>query len=101
MLYFRHFVILCRLASRAILVPFKQVCSRSAEDQDCLDVELDQAMKEARGAAGLIISLGNDLINNRQELISTIYPKVVEALPGAINRVHRSYGLTLFAVLKV
>ncbi len=69
----------CRLITRAILVPFKEVCDRSAEDQDALDIELDEAMKDAQGAAGLIISLGNDLV---QELISSITPK---ALPGAIN----------------
>ena len=54
-----------RLISRAILVPFKEVCDRSAEDQDALDIELDEAMKDAQGAAGLIIGLGNDLVQNR------------------------------------
>ena len=58
-------------------------------------------MKEAQGAAGHIISLGTELVQSRPELISTITPKVEEALPGAINRVHRSYALATFAVLKV
>ena len=90
-----------RLISRAILVPFKEVCDRSAEDQDALDIELDEAMKDAQGAAGLIISLGNDLVQNRQEPTSSITPRIEKALPGAINRVHRSYALATFAVLKV
>ena len=89
------------MISRAILVPFKEVCDRSAEDQDALDIELDEAMKDAQGAAGLIIGLGNDLVQNRQELISSVTPKIEKALPGAINRVHRSYALATFAVLKV
>ena len=82
-------------------MPFKEVCERSAEDQDYLDIRLDEAMKEAQGAAGHIISLGTELVQSRPELISAITPKVEEALPGAINRVHRSYALATFAVLKV
>lgn len=89
------------MITRAILVPFKEVCDRSAEDQDALDIELDEAMKDAQGAAGLIVSLGNDLVQNRQELISCITPKIEKALPGTINRVQRSYALATFAVLKV
>lgn len=69
--------------------------------QDALDIELDEAMKNAHGAAGLIISLGSDLACERQELISSILPRVEQALPGAINRVHRSYALGIFAALKV
>ena len=33
-------------------MPFKEVCERSAEDQDYLDIRLDEAMKKAQGAAG-------------------------------------------------
>ena len=77
------------------------MCDRSAVDQDALDIELDETMKDAQGAAGLIIGLGNDLVQNHQELISSITPKIENALPCAINRAHRSYALATFAVLKV
>ena len=53
-------------------MPFKEVCERSAEDQDYLDIRLDEAMKEAQGAAGHIINLGTELVQSRPELISTI-----------------------------
>ena len=91
----------CRLISRAVLIQFKEVCTRSAEEQDTLDIAFDEAMKNAHGAAGLIISLGGDLESKRQELISSVLPHVAQALPGAINRVHRSYALVIFAALQV
>lgn len=75
-----------------------EVCDRSAEDQDALDIE---AMEGAQGAAGFIISLWNDLVQKRQELTSSITPRIKKAIPGAINWVHRSYALATFAVLKV
>lgn len=64
------------------------MCDRPAEDQDALEIELDEGMKDAQGAAGVIIGLGNDLVQNRQELTSSITPEIEEALPGVINRVH-------------
>lgn len=89
------------MVSRAILARFNNVERRTAEKQDELERELDKAMENAHGAAGLIISLGRDLLLKRDELISTVLPEVEKLLPTAINRVHRSYALATFAVLLV
>ena len=58
-------------------------------------------MANAHGAAGVMISIGKQLIANRTELISIILPRVQNALPEAIHRVHFSYALMVLATLKV
>ncbi len=90
-----------RLITRAVLVCFNQVTSRTSEEQEQLDVQLEEAMNQAQGSAGLIVSMGKELVANRNELVTTILPHVKEVLPNAIHRAQSSYALALFAVLKV
>ena len=60
-----------------------------------------QWTQQWHGAAGVMISIGKQLIANRRELISIILPRVQSALPEAIHRVHFSYALIVLATLKV
>ena len=89
------------LISRAVLFHFLKVCPRSSEEQNAQDVQLDKAMSEAHGAAGEIISLGKIMSLCRQQFVAEILPQVQATLPHAIHRVQHSYGLTVFAALKV
>ena len=90
-----------RLISRAVLFHFKEVCPRSSDEQDAHDVALAKAMEEAHGAAGEIISVGKIMRLCRQQFITRILPQVQSVLSHAIHRVQHSYGLTVFATLKV
>ena len=90
-----------RLISRAVLFHFKKVCPRSSDEQDAHDVELAKEMEKAHGAAGDIVSLGKTMRSCRQEFVTEILPQVQSALSDAIHRVQHSYGLTMFATLKV
>ena len=58
-------------------------------------------MEQAHQSAGLVVSMGKVLVANRNEMVSTILPHVIEVLPNAIRRVQSSYALALFAVMKV
>ena len=80
---------------------FKKVCPRSSEEQDAHDVELAKEMEKAHGAAGDIVSLGKTMNSCRQEFVREILPQVQSALSDTIHRVQHSYGLTMFATLKV
>ena len=90
-----------RLITRAAIIHLQRVEDRSAEEQDYCDQTMDAAMANAHGAAGVMISIGKQLIANRTELISIILPRVQNALPEAIHRVHFSYALIVFATLKM
>ena len=94
-------LILYRLTSRAVLVYFKEVCPRTSEEQDAYDIMLDEAMELAPAAAGEIIALGKTLVVKRDEFIRKVLSQVQSALPEAIHRVQRSYGLAIFAALEV
>ena len=98
--YIFHLVIY-RLVSRAVLFQFKPVCPRSCEEQDDQDIKLARAMEDAHGAVGEIVALGKSLILARQEFVRTVLPQVQSALSEAIHRVQHSYGLSIFASLKV
>ena len=52
-------------------------------------------------SAGDIVALGKVLVQNREEFVRIILPRIQEALPDAIHRVQRCYGLAIFATLKV
>ena len=86
-----------RLISRAVLIHFKEVEPRSTKEQDWHDVHLDEAMASAHG----IVALGKIITSGREEFITAILPQVQSALPEAMNRALKSYGLTLFAALKL
>ena len=90
-----------RLISRAVLFHFKEVSPRSSEEQDAHDVALANAMDEAHGAAGEIISVGKVMRLCRTQFVTEILPQVQSVLSHAIHRVQHSYGLTVFAALKV
>ena len=92
---------LYRLITRALILKFERKSNRTNGDQDQLDTELEQAMAQAHGAAGLIVSIGKDLVANRRELMRIILPRVKAIIPNAIYRVQFSYSLALFAALKV
>ena len=64
-------------------------------------MQLDEAMSHAPASAGDIVALGKVLVQNREEFVRTILPRIQEALPDAINCVQRCYGLAIFATLKV
>lgn len=84
-----------------MLFHFKEVCPRSNEEQDDHDIRLGRAMENSHGGVGEIVALGKILILARQEFVRTILPQVQSALSEAIHRVQHSYGLTIFASLKV
>lgn len=84
-----------------MLFYFKEVCPRTSEEQDAYDIQLDEAMEVAPGAAGEIIALGKVLVEKRDDFVKNIVPQVQTALPEAIHRVQRSYGLAIFAALQV
>ena len=89
---------LYRLITRALILKFERKSNRTNDDQDQLDTELEQAMAQAHGAAGLIVSIGKDLVANRRELMRIIVKAII---PNAIYRVQFLYSLALFAALKV
>ena len=80
---------------------FDKVCPRGSADQDTHDLQLAKAMAEADGAAGEIISLGKVMTLSRHEFVTEILPQVQSLLSHAIHHVQHSYGLTVFATLKV
>ena len=80
---------------------FKEVHPWCSEEQDAHVVDLAKAMDEAHGTAGEIVSLGKIMSLCRQEFVTEILPQVQSALSHAIHCVQHSYGLTLFAALKV
>ena len=59
------------------------------------------AMQNADSSVGAIVSLGKSMINNRQEFVEVILPRVQSVLQEAIYRVQHSYALAVFATLKV
>lgn len=90
-----------RLISRAVLFHFKEVSPRSSEEQDAHDVALANAVDEVHGAAGKIISAGKIMRLCRTQFVTEILPQVQSVLSHAIHLVQHSYGLTVFAALKV
>ena len=88
------------LITRAAIIHLR-VKDCSVEEQDYCDQTMDKAMTNAHGAAGVMIIIGKQLIANRTELISIILPRVQNPLPEAIQWVHFSKALIVFATLKM
>ena len=58
-------------------------------------------MAQANASAGVMISVGKELIHQGCQEFLLIMQKVQAELPQALNRVQFSYALLIFATLKV
>lgn len=90
----------CRLITRAALIHLQQeYCS--TEEQDYLDQGMEAAIDQAYGSAGVMVSVGKELMHcGRHELV-TIMEKVHKCLPKAISKDEYCYSLLLLATFKV
>ena len=88
---------------RTVLLPFHSTPPEfrlSGEQRDAVDEKLTLAQEDAGKAAGIIIRLGEELINDIP-LQKTSISRVRSLIPEASARVHRSYGWLFAATLKV
>lgn len=79
----------------------KRIEGRTPAKQDELDTALRRAMDAASGAAGVMISLGKELVKDRQVMTTVVLPRVMAIIPQCIYRVWFSYSMIIYAALKV
>ena len=92
----------CRVISRVVLIPF---CDNDEDTEDTLapssrelaDRNLQQCIKEAYKAAGVMVSVGKSLCTSQAQL----HQVMASSLEGASQRIYVSYAWLLLAVLKV
>ena len=62
---------------------------------------MEAAIAHAHASAGLMVSVGKELMHHGREELILIVEKVHKCLPQAINRLEFSYALLIFATSKV
>ena len=95
----------CRVISRVVLIPF---CDNDEDTEDTLapssrelaDRNLQQCIKEAYKAAGVMVSVGKSLCTSQAQL-HQVMDKIASSLEGASQRIYVSYAWLLLVVLKV